>query len=224
MYKVNLPDAPDDFLHSINHAVINLDFEDESGNVLPAGQRWHPIYASPTIIVDNETSAGGAIEYNVLVFFGTGDSPYYDENIDTANTRYHFFAYADKNDKGEVDPTKHILDWYITLEEGHRVFATAFAAAGQIYFGTSTAETEDPCEGHGVPNGNRGRLYAVTKEGNIVLNRVVGDVLNTPLVEDEHLYFRTPAGLESLGSGSYNNEVRASGEAQMFIRSWQELE
>ena len=224
MYKVNIPDDPKNPAPwDISHCVLNIDFTDDDNNTIDSDQRLHPIYASPAIVVDNSISHGGDIEYKVMVFFGTGDNPYYDENINTATTRYHFFAYVDTNEKGESDPAKHNLDWFIELPAGNRIFASAFAAAGQIYFGTSTAETEDPCEGHLSPEGNEGRIYAVTLEGVVLLNKVVGDIRTSPLVEDEHLYFRTPTGLQSLGSGIYNNEVQAAGEPTINIRSWREI-
>ncbi len=158
-----------------------------------------------------------------MVLFGTGDSPYYDENINTATTRYHFFAYVDTADKMECNESKHRLEWFLELDEGHRIFASAFAAAGQIYFGTSTAETEDPCEGHLEAGGNEGRIYAVTLDGVVLLNKVVGDMSTSPLVEDEHIYFRTPTGLQSMGAGVYNNEVQAAGTPSINFRSWREV-
>jgi Tfp pilus tip-associated adhesin PilY1 len=224
MYKVNIPDDPKNPASwDISHCVLNMDFTDDDNNTIPNDQRLHPIYASPAIVVDNSITAGGDIAYKIMVFFGTGDNPYYDENINTATTRYHFFAYVDTNEKGDCDPDKHKLDWFIELPAGNRIFASAFAAAGQIYFGTSTADTEDPCEGHLTPEGNEGRIYAVTLEGVVLLNKVVGDIRTSPLVEDEHLYFRTPTGLQSLGSGIYNNEVQAAGEPTINIRSWREI-
>jgi hypothetical protein len=158
-----------------------------------------------------------------MVLVGAGGSPYYDENINTADTRLHFFAYVDTAEKGVCNPDDQFLDWFIELDEGHRIFASAFAAAGQIYFGTATSETEDPCEPNMQAGGNEGRIYSVTLEGVVLLNRVVGDVFTSPLVEDEHLYFRTPTGLQSLGSGMYNNEVVAAGRPSITIRSWQEV-
>jgi hypothetical protein len=224
MYKVNIPDDPKNPAPwDISHCVLNTAFTDVDGNIIPSDQRFHPIYASPAIVVKNEITTGGDIAYKIMVFFGTGDNPYYDENINTATTRYHFFAYVDTNEKGESDPAKHKLDWFIELPAGNRIFASAFAAAGQIYFGTSTAETEDPCEGHLTPEGNEGRIYVVTLEGVVLLNKVVGDIRTSPLVEDEHLYFRTPTGLQSLGSGIYNNEVQAAGEPTINIRAWREI-
>jgi hypothetical protein len=224
MYKINIPDDP---VHtnsnSVTHCVLNSDMVDEDFNTVAAGQRWHPIYASPAIVVDNDITPLGDIEYKVMVLFGTGDSPYYDENINTATTRYHFFAYVDTADKMECNESKHRLEWFLELDEGHRIFASAFAAAGQIYFGTSTAETEDPCEGHLEAGGNEGRIYAVTLDGVVLLNKVVGDMSTSPLVEDEHIYFRTPTGLQSMGAGVYNNEVQAAGTPSINFRSWREV-
>jgi hypothetical protein len=224
MYKINIPDDPQNTnSNSVTHCVLNTDMVDEDMNTVAAGQRWHPIYASPAVVVDNSISPLGDIEYNVIVLFGTGDSPYFDENINTATTRYHFFAYADTANKMECTPSKHKLEWFLELDEGHRIFASAFAAAGQIYFGTSTSETEDPCEGHLEVDGNEGRIYAVTLEGVVLLNKVVGDMSTSPLVEDEHIYFRTPTGLQSMGSGVYNNEVQAAGTPSINFRAWREV-
>ena len=73
MYKVNLPDSPDD-AYTISNTVINTDFdyiqvndmgtEDESDDVsttysVPLSQRGHSIYASPTVVVDNTLSSSG---------------------------------------------------------------------------------------------------------------------------------------------------------------------
>jgi hypothetical protein len=224
MYKVNIPDDPQLAIFAITHCVINTDFIDEDGNEIAASQRWHPIYASPAVVVNNGVTDSGEIDYNILVFFGTSDSPFFDEDINTDDTRYHFFAYLDKAGKGVCDTDKHKLDWSIELEPGHRIFASAFAAAGQIYFGTSTAETEDPCEGNAAVDGNEGTIYAVDLEGEVTLKKVVGDIRSSPLVEDEHLYFRTPTGLVSLGSGIYNNEIQAGGTPRARLKSWQQLD
>jgi hypothetical protein len=224
MYKVNIPDDPEIPIYAITHCILNTDFIDEDGNEIAASQRWHPIYASPAVVVNNGVTDTGEIDYNILVLFGTGDSPFYDENINTDDTRYHFFAYLDKAGKGVCNANNHILDWSIELESGHRIFASAFAAAGLIYFGTSTAETEDPCQGNAAVDGNEGMIYAVDLEGTVILKRVVGDITSSPLVEDEHLYFRTPTGLVSLGSGIYNNEIQAGGTPRANIKSWQQLD
>jgi len=47
IYKVNLSDDPKHWLHEINNCIINTDFETDDGSSIEAGQRWHPVYASP---------------------------------------------------------------------------------------------------------------------------------------------------------------------------------
>jgi outer membrane protein assembly factor BamB len=183
----------------------------------------HPIYASPVAMADNSISSSGEIEYNINVLFGTGDSPYHDEDIDTANTTYHFFAYRDQNPKGMCDENTMHLDWFYELPAGHRVFASAFAAAGNIYFGTATAETEDPCEGGGGSN-NDGAIFVLTMDGTEVFQKTVGNVIASPLVEDQHLYVKSTAvGLQSMGDGQYNNETLMGGLPDIQIRYWREI-
>jgi len=228
LYKVNLPDDPQEGATDISCTVMNTVFtanrSEEVTDTVSEDQRWHPIYGSPTVIRGFDVDDSGQITYNIKVFFGTGDSPYYDENIDTDNTTYHFFAYVDTAAKQEIDPTKISLDWFVALPPGNRVFASAFAAAETIYFGTSTAETEDPCEGHGQVDGNQGRMYAYNFKGVERLNRIVGDIRTSPMVEDEHLYFRTPVGLHSLGGGLYNTPIQTMALPKISIRSWQEID
>ncbi len=219
MYKVNIPDDPEAVRYNIAHCVINTDFADDDGNTVPEAQRVHPIYASPAVIVDNSFTEAGEISYNIKIFFGTGDSPYYDESINTTDTTYYFFAYSDQDQKGECNESSVVLDWFYGLPAGHRIFASAFSAAGNIYFGTSTAETEDPCEGS-----NEGKIYGFGVEGGSpVLQEVVGNITTAPLVEDKHLYLKTPTGMESRGGGQYDTEVSMGGVAQTTVRSWREI-
>ena len=224
MYKINIPDDPDALNYNISHCIINTDFSDKDGNTVPAKYRLQPIYASPSVTIQNSYSAKGELEYDIKVFFGTGDSPYYDENINTATTRYHFFAYKDASGKGETSDKAVSLDWYLELPEGHRVFASAFAAAGNIYFGTSTAETEDPCEAvDAVSNG--GKIYAVDiEEGKVLFDPVVGNVRVPPLVDDKHLYVKTPEGnIEAFGGDGYNNEVIMGAVVETSVSSWKQI-
>lgn len=222
MYKVNIPDDPDLPRYDISQCVINTDYTDDQGNTVPVAQQGHPIYASPAVVVDNRFSHSGEITYDIKIFFGTGDSPYYDEDINTSDTRYHFFAYRDRDQKGGCNETSVFLDWFFELPEGHRIFASAFAAAGNIYFGTATAETEDPCAA-AEAGANRGRIYAFTTEGDPRFSSEVGNIIVSPLVEDEHLYFKTPSGLKSLGSGQYNNKMSGGGTAQSSVSMWREV-
>jgi hypothetical protein len=240
MYKVNLPDLPGSVAYEITQCVVNKDFdyvlvndqgtEDTSDDVsetftVPESQQYHSIYASPTVVVDNSLSSSGELIYNVHIFFGTGDSPYADEDIDTGNTNYHFFAYTDHATKGSTDTADVELSWFETLPAGHRVFASAYAAAGSVYFGTATSDTEDPCDGP-----NEGRIYAFSFSGSSLLNDddgnhgvEVGDIITTPLVEDEHLYIKTRDGLKSLGSHQYNNATRMGGLPYTRLRQWREV-
>ena len=231
MYKVNIPDDPDTQKYNISHCVINTDFTDDDldpeVNSIPEGQRYHPIYGSPVVVVDNGLTAEGKIHYNLRIFFGTGDSPYYDENINTAETKYHFFAYRDESGKGQCNADSVNLDWFLQLPAGHRIFASAFAAAGNIYFGTSTSETEDPCApGSGnAQNTNGGTLFALTMGGSVVAQIAdVGSIVTSPLVSDEHLYLRSQTlGLKSFGGSKYNNPSLAGGIAELQIKAWREL-
>jgi hypothetical protein len=50
----------------------------------------------------------------------------------------------------------------------------------------------------------------------------VGQFISAPLVADEHLYFRTPEGLTSIGSGNYNTAVKLGGSAESIVRWWKE--
>jgi hypothetical protein len=223
MYKVTLPDSPETKNNDITHCVINDDFdEDDDGtDEVDAAQQYHPIYGSPVALIDNIFTDEGKIDYRIRIFFGTGDSPYYDENINTGNTTYHFFAYLDKGQKDDCGNVS--LDWAYALPAGHRIFTTAFAAAGQIYFGTSTAETEDPCEAD--PAADPGILFVLTIEGTVVMSKAVGNITTTPLVEDQHLYYVTPQdGLSFLGSGQYNNELITGGEPEVTIQQWRIVE
>jgi hypothetical protein len=202
---------------------FNQDFNDD-GIEVPAAWRRQPIYGAPAGMVTHEPAEDGRIAHQVRVFFGTADSPDYDENINSADTRYHFFAYRDTAPKGGCRPEDHRLDWFIELEAGHRIFASAFAAAGQVYFATATADTEDPCEAHLEPGADAGKIYGLDLEGTLLLQRQVGDVRIPLLVEDRHLYFRTAEGLQSLGAGRYNNRVLTRSESRFRMRAWQQVD
>lgn len=218
LYKVNIPDNPDDLEYSVSHCVINTDFEDPDGDSVPSAQQYHPIYASPAVILDKDRTSTGEIDNKVKIFFGTGDSPYYDEDINFADTTYYAFAYVDEDEKGECGGNVS-LDGFFELPSGHRTFASAFVAAGNVYFGTSSAETEDPCE-----VSNEGRIIAISlSDGSVVLNQEVGNITTSPVVSDQHLYLRTPAGLTSFGGGQYNNDITMGGTTEISTRMWREL-
>lgn len=174
------------------------------------------IYGAPAVVTDDE---------GVRVFFGTGGD---------ASATYHFYAYLDSK-RGGTDSTT--LEWSYALPAGHGVYASVFAAAGQVYFSTTTAVTEDPCEAGGASEGN---LYAfkqvldganetIAPLSEIPLPKGSGRV--APIVDDQHLYIKTAFGtLQSFGGTTYNNEAAgvADGEIavpvpEATIRSWREV-
>jgi type IV pilus assembly protein PilY1 len=229
MYKVDFSDDPALFWSETRNVVINWDYyDDDTGvtingqpNPVPDDQMWHPIYASPTVMVENGVNPDGSTAYNVRVFFGTGDNPYFDEDIDTGSTNYHFFSYLDKAPKGSVDHTLVELDWFYPLDPGQRIFASAFSAAGKIYFGTSTSDTEDPCDGD-----NLGELYSFDTNGSNVdspIRIATGDIVTTPLVEDEHLFVRSSSGTVMMGGGGFNNKTKVGGLGVTKPSSWREI-
>ena len=226
LYKINIPDDPNIYLYDINHCVINRDFIDDEFNEIPTAQRYHPIYGSPMAVVDNRLTAEGRVSYLIRLFYGTGNSPYYDEDIDWGNTRYHFFAYRDENEKGRCDQSRVHLEWFYELSEGQRIFASAFAAAENIYFGTSTAQTKGPGPGGGDSQSpiNPGGIYALSMDGDLIMTKNVGNIITSPLVVDEHLYTKSQLhGLQSFGSGPYNNPAKVGGTPEFKMRNWREF-
>ena len=170
------------------------------------------IYSSPAVVVDTD---------GVRIFFGTGG---------TSKTKtYKFFAYLDTGDAVT-------LDWYYELPAGHMVYASAFAAAGQLYFGTTTSVSEDPCEGGGR---SEGKFYAF--EQKFPDDVTIPDPMVTleepdtpgykisPVVYDKHLYIKTTDGkLIIYGGDQYNSEgLRASSTDDPTFTtsqmSWREL-
>jgi hypothetical protein len=228
LYKVNIPDDPDAVKFEFSNCVINRDFTDtgEPASSVAIDQRYHPIYGTPVVMVDNGIGSDGAITYDIKILFGTGDSPYYDEDIDMGNTRYHFFAYRDQTKKGECDDSRVFLDWFLEMPEGHRIFSSAFAAAGKVYFGTATSETEDPCDGPSTTGLNSlGDIYVIDVATGVQANKInVGNTVITPVVYDEHLYVKaSSAEVQSFGSGTYDNEVLEGGFPKVEIKAWREF-
>lgn len=228
LYKVNIPDDPDVVKFEFSNCVINGDFTDsnEPASSVAIDQRYHPIYGTPVVIVDNGVDADGAINYDIKILFGTGDSPYFDEDIDMGNTRYHFFAYRDQAKKGVCDNSKVFLDWFLELAEGHRIFSSAFASAGKVYFGTATSETEDPCDGPSTTGlSSLGDIYVIDIATGTETNKInAGNTVLTPIVYDEHLYVKSSSSeVQSFGSGNYDNEVLKGGFPKVEIRAWREF-
>jgi len=231
LYKVTIPDDPNGSSgYGITSCVINTDFSyTDTANVthsIASSQQYHPIYASPAVVVENTFSSSGEIEYNIKIMFGTGDSPYYDENINTADTTYHFFVYRDEAKKNVCKSSSTAsLDWFYTLPAGERIFASAFAAAGSIYFGTSTSETEDPCEGAGNATANSGRLYAMSiNTGALVASPITtGNILTAPVVDDQHVYVKAVGSGLRTNPGAYNNPIIMGGLVETTVKTWREI-
>ena len=231
LYKINIPDDPDSTKYRIGHCVINTDFTDRDGNRPPLATQYQPIYGSPAVVSSNGLDQTGQMTYDIRIFFGTGDSPYYDEDINFDQTRYAFYAYRDIAAKGVCDDSLVSLDWFYELPEGHRIYTSAFAAAGNIYFGTSTGETEDPCDintnSDAGFNPNAGKIYAFDLDNPDKapsLERVVGNVLASPVAEDKHLYVQSISGdVDSFGDGHYNTAIRQGGIPRISINWWREV-
>jgi type IV pilus assembly protein PilY1 len=228
LYKVTIPDNPSgSSSYGITSCVINSDFTDSYGNSVASSQQYHPIYASPAVVVENTYSTDGSINYKIKILFGTGDSPYYDDNINTSDTTYHFFGYVDTAAKGICNDSSVYLDWLYELPPGERIFASAFAAAGSIYFGTSTSETEDPCEGASNPASNNGNLYAMsidqTKSATPEFIMQTGNILSAPVVDDQHLYVKTVGNGMMTTPGEYNNPIVMGGLVETSVQTWREI-
>jgi hypothetical protein len=215
LYKVNIPENPG-VLSGYTQCVINTDAS-------LSGLGRHPIYASPAVVVQSAYNTAGKIEPKVAILFGTSDSPYITDY--PSGTTYHFFAYVDNGAKGDYNSSKVELDWFFPMPAGERIFASAFAAAGRIYFGTSTSETEDPCEGFGTANPPKGKLYVMKVEQTgtpkTEFNLDIGTpIITTPVVDDEHLYVKTGPGLLAT-QGRYNNPL--PGPPISSSASWREI-
>ena len=231
LYKVDIPDNLT--TGTITNCVINTGFTDKFGTVVATNQQYHPIYASPAVIVQNTYDSGGKVsEWKTSVLFGTGDSPYFNDNVNTGTTTYHFFAYVDATPKGTICPSGTFsLDWVYALPAGERIFASAFAAAKTVYFGTSTAETEDPCEGSGIVGKNLGRLRAmdVNQGASLVVKYVsakLRNIVSPPVVDDNNVIVKRtgdPVRIPPMTLGPHNNPVAMVGLVESAVASWREI-
>ena len=227
MYKVDIPATG-----AITNCVINTDFTDKFGAVVDTNQRYHPIYASPVVMVQNTYDGNGNVsEWKTNILFGTGDSPYFNDNVNTGTTTYHFFAYIDTAPKGICTSGTVSLDWVYALPAGERIFASAFAAAKTVYFGTSTAETEDPCEGSGIAGTNLGKLRVldINQTGTVMVEKftvTTGNIVSAPVVDDSHLYVKITGkspNFPPTTPGPFNNSVFMVGLVESAVASWQEI-
>ncbi len=224
LYKINLPDDPNNSIEDINHCVINGDFTDDDFNEIPTAQQYQPIYGSPVAVVANRLTAEGGVSYKIRLIFGTGDSPYYDEDIDWKNTRYHLFAYRDEDEKGGCSQSRVHLEWFYELPEGQRMAASAFAAADNIYFGTMTAHKENSGDGDSGSTNNGGGIFTLSMDGKLIMMKDIGNIIAPPLVVDQHLYTKSQLnGLQSFGGGPYNNQAKTGQTPEFKMRSWREF-
>ncbi len=225
LYKVTIPDDPSKTsAYGITNCVINTD--------IGSATLRNPIYASPAVVVQNTYNDLGKIkDLKIKIFFGTSDSPYTDDSLITPpGTLYHFFAYEDTAKKTDTCGAAN-LDWQYQLPAGERVFASAFAAAGTVYFGTATSELEDPCEGSGAANvaKNAGKLYAMNinkpEDSSTPItpkfSMKTGNILSAPVVDDQHLYVKTPYGLLNTPKPPYNNP--GVGPVEAAAATWREV-
>lgn len=219
MYKGVIPDNPE--VVSGQMKICSPVFFETYGT---SGQAL-PIYASPAVSVNNAIGTTGEIEYRVDVFFGTSSSPFH---ADTMADQYFFFAVRDSDQKGQCSGGTEL--WNFALPAGQQVFATAFATAGRVYFGTTTAVSEDPCaETSAAAGGSEGVIYVLESDtGANVLGAgqsvASGNVTTTPLVDDEHLYIKTANGeLKAYGGNTFQNETKQGGFSEATVGVWREI-
>lgn len=236
VYRVNIPDSP--------QSVLDIDSITDCELV----QVPSSIYASPTVYPMNTYDQSGNINaYNIKVMFGTGDNPNFNDNPNSAGTTYMFYVFDDQC--GPLNNAGNMLDnagmtcncapmqqpsnaaWSFTLPAGNRIWTAAVAAAGTVYFGTSTTDTEDPCAAS--TTGLKGSIYAVDlahlpSSDLSPLAANVGNVMNLT-VEDQHLYAKvtnpdTGTNIVSYG-GAYNNKVAIGNQFGTFKvpSSWRQV-
>ena len=62
--------------------------------------------------------------------------------------------------------------------------------------------------------------------GKVMLEKEIGDVAASPLVEDEHLYVKTASSAINpviIGGGKYNNDTVKTPNAQAGVQAWKEI-
>jgi len=184
------------------------------------------IYASPSVTSTNTVSASGELEYKINVFFGTSSSPYHSD--DPGDT-YYFYTIRDTDDKTRCTYGDEL--WKLALPAGHQVYSAAFATAGRVYFGTSTATSEDPCAPtSATSNGDTGSIFVYDVEpdasgnANQVAEIATGNTAGSLVVDDKHLYFRTADGrVIARGGKTFQNETKQGGFSEAVIISWMEV-
>ncbi|NJL59132.1 MAG: hypothetical protein HC887_05275 [Desulfobacteraceae bacterium] len=147
------------------------------------------------------------------------------------STIFSFYGFEDKDSNTTCTPITEEPSFQMDFPAGERVWTSAFASAGQIYFGTTTADTEDPCDGYGGTTSKASsNVYVLGKNdsGEMQLVHTISDTPNMnvpPVVDDGHLYIRGPDGkIKSYGSDKYNNAQNIYGIAQPpKQKTWREV-
>ncbi len=210
MYKVTLPDNP---VASSGSVTVCTLFTAPS-----------PIYASPAAVAANTIDSSGVTNYSVKVLFGTGDSPYHE---DRGTNTYYFYAIEDTDPKNSCSSGTEL--WSYEIPAGEAIFASAFATAGAVYFGTSSADTEDPCspasDAAEAAGNTQGEFFALDLEtGDLIHTEVVGNVVATPIVDDEHLYIKNSSNeVSGFGGNTFQNEAKSGGVGEASIKIWREI-
>ena len=224
VYKIALPDRPEHLAAGISHCVLNTDFSAADGRVVPVNRRHRPVVGSPTVWTGDRVSGNVGPGERIWIFFGTGAVDRSGKGPPSQQDRNAIFAYTDAGGARGCDPQAHQLQWFVDLPAGRRMAASAFAAAGRIYFGTVGTTAVDPCTGSSEETAEEGGIAAVDLEGTIVFRRSIPPVLGSPMVEDNHLYVTLPGGTVSFGAGIYNNPRQSDRRLQVRIRAWQVLD
>jgi hypothetical protein len=222
VYKVNIPDAPD-AARDFNHCIVNSDFSDKDDLTVPMQQRYHGVFAAPAVAIEYDRETDGHAGRRMRIVFGTGEDLITNETVGSSNYRQHVFSYIDTTAKGDCDPDAHRLDWFRELEENHQVRSPIVAASGRLYLGTTTTAVNDPCAPLGEKDEDVGLLTVLDLEGIVYMSRKVGNVHFAPLIDDRHLYLQMPNGLQSFGSGFYNNTIKSCGMPEIIVQSWEEV-
>ncbi|MFW2330754.1 MAG: PilC/PilY family type IV pilus protein [Nitrospinota bacterium] len=214
IYKVILPDNPNRVgaIESCSQAFYN------------AGQ---PIYATPTVVV-RDHNRGGNVITTPIVLFGTSDSPYHEDSLGNSEN-YKILSVAGHESTSSCEAGE--LLWEEELEDGHKVFASAFASASKIYFGTTVRETEDPCSSSNAAAGESGDILIIDivngpsgADGYKEVINNVGDIVSAPTVEDEHLYVKNIKGeLTGYGGSNFQNSTQSGGSIVAIPGTWREI-
>ncbi|MFW2331496.1 MAG: hypothetical protein ACN4E2_04290 [Nitrospinota bacterium] len=215
IYKILIPDNTND-----DPEVCKYLYQTDDG---------HGIYSAPAVVMAKLSGASTAYP---TILFGTSDNPNDSSDgrkSDGSLKEFTFYAVQDKElsktDCGAVDINE---TWKVGLPEGHRVFGSPFVSDGKVGFGTSTAETDDPCAVSTLASGADGNFY--------VLNVDDGSE-----AEVEENIGNNVAGLHSSGTkiitSTVNNLIKESGGSisapepagsidlggGMLINSWREI-